>query len=311
MGIFSYIRNQIRHDRDVKNMLVDINSKILSRTQNILLSQYKNILIDKTINSTTRGVSDEKLCDNEIIVSLTTFGNRIYDVHLTIESIMQGTVKPNRIVLWLAEEEFKGKTLPRMLQLQQKRGLEIEFCEDIRSFKKIVPAMEKYPDACIVTIDDDLIYEFDILENLVNTHVAFPDDVCASRIHRIKLDKSQKPQSYVRWQWFVCPEKKSNLNFLTSGGGTLFPSHCFVKEFFNKEAFLSLCPYADDVWINAMIWMSGRHIVKSYTHSKLGCDYTESYLEQDDALWSENRCRNDIQLRSVMDKYDLYHYLVE
>ncbi len=318
MRLIRYIKTLLLHNRNTMRIL-EQQKKQLSGMQ-VKLKQ-NNItfrterLKTQVLSCKEMGITNERNCDEELIVSLTTFGKRINEVYLAIESIMQGSMKPNRIILWLAENEFKGKILPITLQLQQKRGLEIEYCEDIRSFKKIVPTMEKYPDACVVTIDDDVMYEFDLLENLVNAHIDNPNDVCACRIHRITLNENNTPKSYMQWQFLTWPKEKSNRNFLTSGGGTLFPPHCFVKEFFNKGSFLSLCPYADDVWINAMIWMSDRQITKVYTHSPKGCDYIETNLEQDYALSKENtnalNCRNDVQIKAVMDKYDLYHYLQE
>ena len=47
------------------------------------------------------GIVDTKYCDHEIIVSLTTYGKRFYDVAITIESIMEQTMKANRIILWI------------------------------------------------------------------------------------------------------------------------------------------------------------------------------------------------------------------
>ena len=190
MGIIRYICNHFWNSRNVKNML---DNNINEKMQNILLSQRINYLRDKTINSITQGVSTEKSCDNDVVVSLTTFGNRIHNVHLAIESIMQGTVKPNKIVLWLAEDEFKNKNLPKTLQLQQERGLEIEYCQDLRSYKKLIPSLSKYSDSCIITIDDDAMYEYDLIERLINTHIDNPDKICACRMHRIVLGKDNKP----------------------------------------------------------------------------------------------------------------------
>lgn len=318
MSFIRHIKNRFFHDRNMRRTLKEQNqqmSAILGEVKQGIITIWTARLKDCVMTSTEKGVSDERLCNEEVIVSLTTYGKRINEVYLSVESIMQGTVKPNRIILWLAEDEFKGKTLPKTLQMQQKRGLQIEYCDDIRSHKKIVPAMERYPDACIVTIDDDLMYEFDLLENLIKAHVDNPEDICACRMHRITLNSDNRPNSYMKWKWLVWPQDKSNLNFLTSGGGTLFPRHCFVNEFFNREAFMSLCPYADDVWINAMIWLSGRQICKAYTHSPKGCDFMETFSEQEEALCVENtngeNCRNDVQIKAVMDKYDLYHFLAE
>lgn len=315
MGLVRYIKNQIRHDRNMKQMISANNAKLtrLSREMKLdSISRRTDWLKEKVMFCTDQGITDERYSGEEVIVSLTSFGKRINEVYLAIESMMQGTLKPNRIVLWLSEEEFKGKVLPITLQRQQKRGLEIYYCEDIRSFKKILPTMVKYPDACIVTIDDDIMYEFDLLENLIHAHATNPDDICACRIHRITLDEYNKPKSYLDWDFLINPEEQSNLHFLTSGGGTLFPPHCFIDEFYNKAAFMSLCPFADDIWINAMILLSGRHIFKAYTHSPLGCDYLEIRLDQDDALSKENMshvsCRNDEQFEAVCREYDLFKY---
>ena len=50
-------------------------------------------LNNKTLNSSEKGVSNEAISDKEVIVSLTSYGPRIYEVYLAIESIMQGTIK--------------------------------------------------------------------------------------------------------------------------------------------------------------------------------------------------------------------------
>ena len=203
MGVFNYIRNQIRHDRDVTAMLENNKSRIFENRQKIYeisLQFHIDRFRDKNIHSTETGITDEKYCDYEVIVSLTTFGDRIHNVHLAIESIMQGTVKPNKIVLWLSEDEFKGKTLPRTLLLQQKRGLEIKYCKDVKSFNKLIPSLIKYPDACIITIDDDVMYEYDIVERLINAHKKHPNTICACRMHRIVLNEKNFPVNYLKWR---------------------------------------------------------------------------------------------------------------
>lgn len=312
MGLIRYIKNQFRHDRNTKWLIRANAASIANLSREQKRDRRIDWLKEKVMTCTDSGITEEKYCGEEVIVSMTSFGRRINEVYLAIESIMQGTLKPNRIVLWLSEDEFKGEVLPSTLQRQQKRGLEIGFCEDIRSYKKILPTMKEYPNACIVTIDDDLMYEFDLLENLLRAHVVHPESVCACRMHRITMDEQNKPKSYIDWDFLINPEGESNLHFLTSGGGTLFPPRCFIEEFYNQEAFMSLCPFADDIWINAMILLSGRHITKAYTHSNDGCDYLEIRLDQDDALSKENvnplKCRNDIQFNAVCDRYNLYKF---
>ena len=319
MGIIRYLNNLIRHDSNTRRLLNSIILQSSSLANDVKLStinQRIELLKNKTLSSNDSGITDEEVVPGkEVIVSLTTFGKRINEVYLAIESIMQGSIKPNRIILWLAEDEFKGRRLPTTLINQQKRGLDIKYCEDIKSYKKIIPALSKYPDSYIVTIDDDMMYEFDLLENLIQAHLENPEDICACRMHRITLNEHKKPNSYLKWNLEIYPDNKSPRHFLTTGGGTLFPPHCFTDEVFNQEAFMSLCPNADDIWINAMIWLSGRKVAKTFTHSHLGCDYYPISLTQDEALsilnMDENNCQNDIQIKAVFDHYNLYHYLME
>lgn len=315
MGIKRYLSNLFRHDRNTKQLLNDIKEQMGSLSyllQEEQINRKVDWLREKTMTSTEVGVSEIKYCNEEIVISLTSFGRRIQEVYLAVESIMQGTVKPNRIILWLSESE-RNNPLPITLKKQKSRGLQIEYCNDIRSYKKIIPAMKSFPETCVVTIDDDLIYEFDLLENIINTHIAHPDDICACRMHRIRVDENNNPLSYLHWDLEIYPSDISNRHFLTSGGGTLFPSKCFVAEFFDEKQFMNLCPYADDVWINAMAWLSGRKIRKVFTHSRRGCDFIPIRMVQDDALCTENTnpasCRNDSQIKAVFDKYDLFHFL--
>lgn len=101
------------------------------------------------------GVSNTQYTSHDIIVSLSTYGKRIWDVYLAIESVMQQTYKPNRIILNL-DYLFKDVVLPITIQRQQKRGLEINYCEDIKSFKKLIPTAIKYPDAAIIIFIMDI-----------------------------------------------------------------------------------------------------------------------------------------------------------
>ena len=310
MGLKRYLTNLFRHDRNTRQMINEV--KDIQNSQNSLIekiatkefvrSQY---LQDKVLNSRDMGISSSLICEHEVIVSLTTHSIRIHEVYLAIESIMQGTVKPNRIVLWLAEDEFMGKTLPVTLQKQVARGLEISYCKDIRSYKKLIPTLQKYPNATIVTIDDDVMYDLDFLEKLVNSHKSIPNVVFSNRIHRMKLDENNMPISYMDWDWCVNKYDESKLNFLTGVGGVLYPPHVLPNEVFNESVFMDICKFADDVWFNAMLLLNNVPIVKSYTNSIYGQDYIEISEVQYVGLCHENTYRNDIQLKNVWSRYQI------
>lgn len=310
MGVIRYLKNMFRHDRNMKRILTEQNEEI-RQIRSLLIEQRIHELQEKTLNSKEMGISSEHLCDQEVVVSLTSFGKRIYDVHLAIESIMQGTVKPNHIVLWLWEEEFGGKPLPRMLEMQKDRGLQVEFCEDIKSYQKLIPSLKKYPEACIITIDDDAIYECGLVERLIATHLDHIGAICACRVHKVKLNDDGKPLSYMDWDWCVEEYGKDDntLCFPTGVGGVLYPPHCFPDDVFNKNVFMDLCPYADDVWFYAMRLKKGTSVVQVYTGKPQGC-YMELPSGNLNALSTENinvlSCRNDVQLKAVIERFGLF-----
>lgn len=316
MGLRRYLSNLFRHVSNTKRQLNDITRSLDGQQKEFVILKElhrKSYLQDKVLHCTEKGVSTTKLCEEEVIVSLTSYGPRISEVYLAIESIMQGTVKPNRIILWL-DHQYSGGALPMTLQNQQKRGLEVEFCKDVRSYTKLIPALGAYPDAAVITIDDDIMYDFDFVENLVRTHIDRPECVCANRIHKIKLDETGHPISYMGWDMCSSDSSDSNLNFLTGVGGVLYPPHVFPQEVFNEDVYLKICPQADDVWFYSMLLMNKKQIIKSFTHSATGCDYIDIIEPQGIALSATNTdpndCKNDVQIKAVFDKYQLYSYLI-
>lgn len=301
------IINKIKNYLVSQDLVKQYNRQLELRTKYFIRAEHLKECIYKCKE---RGTTDETYCEHEVIVSLTTFGKRFYDVATTIESIMQGSMLPNRIILWLAEEEFNDVILPHSLQLQQKRGLEIRYCKDIRSYKKLIPTLKKYPDAVVITVDDDVLYEADLIENLFRSFKANPGCICAGRVHKITLDDYARPLGYLRWEWGKGTMKASTLNFFTGVGGVLYPPHCLDEEVFNEAIFTDICKHADDIWFYAMAKKRGTNIVKCFTHNPEGGDYLINEDVQDVGLSAINVCGqhlNDTQFQAVFEYYNLHH----
>lgn len=302
----------------ISNIISEENNLQLSRLQDIYTQRiYTRSKIDyyndMALRCTDKGTSEHLYGQEEIVVSLTTYGKRIHDVHLPIETIMQGSMKPNRIVLWLSKE-MKDQCLPIAIQRQQQRGLEVRYCEDIRSYTKIIPSLEAFPDSCIITIDDDILYHYDIVENLYNSYKSHPKTIIAARIHQIVLGEDSRPISYNNWEWrHPNTELTSRLFFFTGVGGVLYPPHIFSEEVLNKTVFLDICKTADDVWLNAMALLNDVPVYKAFTHSNEGVDYLDMGANLEPGLCQINTdkviCRNDIQIKAVFEKYNLYDKL--
>lgn len=184
---------------------------------------FRRMMMEQSIlNNTSPGVTSKRYCDHEFIVSLTSYGRRMRDVCYAIESLMCQTMKANRIILNV-DKEYESRPLPMAIQKQISRGLEIAIVDDLRSYKKLIPTLEANPEAVIITVDDDIIYDFDILESLILSYLAHPHRIHACRTHVMTLGKQGQLLPYKQWKWLSSETDNPKLLFPTSGGGTLYP----------------------------------------------------------------------------------------
>lgn len=207
------------------------------------------------------GITTEKRSP-KLIVSLTSFPERTPEIHFTIYSLLTQDFKPDEVILWLAKEQYPNglKDLPdTLLQLRQ-WGLTIKWCEDLRSYKKLLPTLKEYPDDVIVIVDDDVYYPKDWLKKLYDEHLKDPKTVIGHRLHHIRLGTDGKPLPYRQWQKNTTQTKASYRNFLTGCGGILYPPHSLYKDVENMDLVRKLAPYADDIWFWAMSLLNGTKI---------------------------------------------------
>lgn len=210
-------------------------------------------LDEKISGFKSMGISDNSR-KPRVIVSLTSFPQRIHDIHYTIFSILNQTMKPDMVVLWLGEDRFpeREKKLPQSLLNLTKYGLTIKWCRDIRSYTKLVPSLLEFPDDIIITVDDDIYYSETLVENLYNAYVKHPEFIHCGRAHQIMCDSCGTVLPYKQWKWSVQNVKPSFANFLTGVGGVLYPPHCLDADATNQDLFMNLSPRADDIWFWAM-----------------------------------------------------------
>jgi len=247
-----------------------------------------------------------------LIVSFTSYKKRIYDVHLVVESIAQQTVKPHRLLLWLDEDEFTLETIPLILRRQMGRGLEIRFCPNYRSYKKLIPTLQCFPDANIITIDDDILYPKDMIEILLNEHNLFPRCILGYRAHSIRRNRNNGVFPYGEWEHEIGAFEASDAVFLTGVGGILYPARSLHKEVLNCDAFLELCPYADDIWFKAMALLNNVKCKKVQGYRVFSDHFLPLLGSQDMALFKYNvdNGGNDAQFKAVFDKYGLLDKII-
>lgn len=205
-----------------------------------------------------RGIT-EKTYQEEVVVSLTSFPARIGSVKEAIKTLLMQNQKPNHIILWLAREQFPQAegSLPMALLKLQRYGLEIKWCDDIRSYKKLIPTLSLYPEAVIITADDDLYYRCDWLKVLYDEHLKHPDMICAHRVTKFYLENDF--YKVIRGGYDIWPEA-TYLNELTGGAGALFPPRVLDENIFDKDVFMAKCSTNDDIWFWLMAVLHGTKI---------------------------------------------------
>lgn len=233
------------------------------------------------------GVTAEKR-NPQVIISLTTYPARINTVYKTISTLLQQTVKPDRVVLWLASSQFPDKILPDNLTKLQEYGLEIKWCDkDIRSFKKLVPSLIEYPDDIIITADDDIFYPNNFVENLYNAYLENPEYIHANRAFVIKKRLNGRLYIKSRNYQYNSTYLPSYRNELMSGYGTLFPPHSLSQTAIDDSIFMKVMPTNDDVWAWGMAVLNGTKIMVNKNGYKL--KLIEDKTVQQFALKNMNR----------------------
>lgn len=128
---------------------------------------------------------------HQVIVSLTTSPIRIAKIKPVIDSIMQQTLVPDRIVVNLPHvfKRYNSTFDEIPIFLTNNPKITINRCEDIGSLTKVLPTLElaSSMDDIIISIDDDIDYPNDIVEHLLTASQLFPDCVIsASAVHNYK-----------------------------------------------------------------------------------------------------------------------------
>ena len=242
-----------------------------------------------------------------LIISITSYNERFDELSLALYSLLNQSVKPDRVILWLSDEYQDLMELPYEITRYVKNGLEIRFVRDIKSYTKIIYALKEFSDSIIVTADDDIYYPKNWLENLYYSYIAYPDDIQVHRAHRVKF-KAGRLLPYEQWEKHVKEESARYDNFLTGVGGVLYPPNCFKKEVFREDVFLKYAPNADDIWLWVMALLSNRKIrvVKNHIKTLASLNIMRQIFNTSRNLYQKNsNGGNDKQIGALFEFYRL------
>lgn len=254
--------------------------------------------------------------EEQVIISLTSFPAAIKFVTPTIKSLLAGSVLPDKIVLYLTYSQFGEEGVPKdLLELAEGSAVfEIRnYDRDIRSYRKLIPALRDFPQAVIVTVDDDVAYHKDMLRDLLRLHAGYPDAVLAHRAKRVKPGKPYRKWSKFRWYDFIFKKIHEGYgNMQTGVGGVLYPPGALRKDMLDEELFTTIAPTTDDIWFWAAAVANGRKIIPvPFGHNKPRGVGKPKELSLKTVNFKSGIDRNSAALRAVFERYPIVRKNVE
>lgn len=218
--------------------------------------------------------------NEKVIASLTSYPARINTVWLVIKSLLLQSYKPDRIILWLAEEQFPAKDLPKKLTDLEEYGVEIKWMRDIYGHKKYYyPVKEQKRDEVVITFDDDILYSPKCIERLMKVHEKFPRCLVCER-GQVFEDKSiENPGKWATISSVGVHNPTFSMN-PSPGGGCLIPYGAFYEDALKEECFRSLAYKNDDLWYMFMCAENGTRMVKTRKYHKIFTLVEGSQVEQ-------------------------------
>lgn len=247
----------------------------------------------------------------QLIVSLTSYPARINIIKYAILSIFNQSLKPDKVVLWLADSQFpnKEKDIPLDVLKFLECGLEIKWCDDIKSYKKLIPSLREFPNDIIVTFDDDIYVEEYLLEKLYSFYLKYPNCVIANRTRKLSFNDDGSLKEYQQWELSKSEQNASFLNFFTGAGGVLYPPNSLDEDVFNMELANDLTPSGDDIWFWAMAVKNGTKI-KLISDNNIDAFYISPEMEiglfddSKETLWKINaNGLNNIHMDNVLNRF--------
>lgn len=193
-----------------------------------------------------------------VYVSCTSIFQNQHLLFQTLQSIISQTKKPDKIFVYLSEKPYlldmgfsnKIITHPPLLDLLQHNQPLISVCwvDNEGSFRKLIPLLKKkwHEDCIIITVDDDTVYEKNMIHNMVVDYYKH-ECVVNYRGFTPKM-KTLDDFDYLKRDRLV---KKHLYNFSTGKGGVLYKPQFFHDTgqlVFRRDIYNETTQCQDDIW---------------------------------------------------------------
>lgn len=267
------------------------------------MNDLKNLLFLTKNKNETNIINKSSI---PIYVSLTSIFSNQSILLNTLKSLLDQTLKPNKIFLYLSEEPYlldngfanKKITNTDLLNLINKNNIiVIKWVNNIGSYRKLIPILkEKWNENCfIISVNDNIIYSNKLIQNFINDYNKYK---CA--INYSGFTPLFEELKYFDYNKKDKLENNYIYNFETSSSGILYKPEFFYDTYdliFDQNTYLNICKN-DNIWF---------YIMRIINNIKCYIDNNKTkWFVKEIRLNKSNEVNNNILFKNTINKLNLY-----
>lgn len=149
-----------------------------------------------------------------------------------------------------------ARTMPNNLLSLEGDIFEIRYRQQHCSHRKLIFALQEFPQDVIVTCDDDVMYDKIWLELLYKESLGYPNEIIAYNCREISYGVGGV-LPYRQWPYTKERGRTSKMFLPIGCYGVLYPVDSLHPDVINQKLYLKLAPKADDLWFKAMSLLQG------------------------------------------------------
>ena len=240
---------------------------------------------------------------SDIVISLTTLSERIHRIEPTLYSLLDQTVLPKKIIVWVPKYSVREQKQIKVGDLPSIPLVEFRMVEhDLGPITKLIPSLleyETFPNQQIICLDDDIIYSKKMIEAYERESHKNPEAALA--IIGYDIPKSLKDKN--RFDTKVYGTDIQNLVEVDviTGYGSFMIKPSFFDPYFLEEQRPEEAYYTDDLCISGHL---AQQKVKKYI---IPVRWGFSHLKRLSS-WSKNSLSNSVNKDGINNEVMMRHY---
>lgn len=206
-------------------------------------------------------------CEHEVVISLSTTPQRIHLMKPTINSLLEQSVKVDRIILNVPYKSRKDVEYEIPSWLKGLHNVQLNRIDvDEGPASKLLPAMRIVgPHTRIVVVDDDILYNSYTVQTLVEEFDKHDEKIAVSN-YGVNVSKDIKvPETtLVRAMYFLTSTGRK-IDLLQGFSGFVVTPAMFPQEVYDLSKGPKAASYVDDVWFSCWLGHNDKEIIQLRT----------------------------------------------